>query len=201
MTKYLIIFGSPRKAGNTASLLSPFMGELEAAGADIKLMDVYNKNISGCKACLKCQKDISTINCAIKDDMQEVLEAVNDSDVIVLAAPVYVWSAPAPVKAVIDRLVYSSCKYYGENPRGPALLKGKGLAILTTCGYPVETGADLYEEEIRRFCKHCGITYVGMLCERQRNLKDKFMDETKMEHAKAFARELMDKTPNEKRSQ
>ena len=42
-----------------------------------------------------------------------------------------------------------------------------------------EKGADLYEEMMKRYCKHCGLTYAGMLAERQRNLKEPFMNEVK----------------------
>jgi multimeric flavodoxin WrbA len=161
--------------------------ELENSQNEVKYFDVYESHIGGCKACLGCQKDTATINCVVQDEMQPILNAVAQSDVLIFAAPIYIWSAPAPVKAVIDRLVYASCKYYGDNPKGPSLLENKKLAIITTCGYPVEKGADLYQEEMKRFCKHAKMIYAGMLCERQKNLKEPFMDSEKEEHAKNFA--------------
>ena len=189
--KATVIFGSPRKAGNTASLLEVFREEFTGCGGEIEYFDVYEKNIAGCRVCLECQKDTSRICCAVKDDMQPLLESISSSELIVVAAPIYLWSAPAPVKAALDRMVYASCKYYGEDPHGPALLRGKRLAIITSCGYPVEKGTDLYEEMMKRFCKHCGLSYAGMLAERQRNLKEEFMDEDKEQRAKAFAREMV----------
>ena len=189
--KAAIIYGSKRKKGNTAALLEPFMRELEENGVELDYFDVYEKNIAGCRACLVCQKDNTRISCVIPDDMQSVLKSMAESDLIIIAAPVYAWSAPAPVKAVIDRVIYASCKYYGDDPHGPALLKGKRLALLTTCGYPVEKGADLYEDMMKRYCKHCGLIYAGMLAERQRNLKEAFMDEVKEEHARSFARSFL----------
>lgn len=191
MMKATIIYGSPRKKGNTAALLAPFMEELKKNRVILDYFDVYEKNIAGCRACLGCQKDKTKISCVVQDDMQPVLNSMAESDLIIVAAPVYAWSAPAPVKAVIDRAIYASCKYYGDDPHGPALLKGKGLALLTTCGYPVDKGADLYEEMMKRYCKHCGLTYAGMLAERQRNLKEAFMDEEKEKHARAFAKSLL----------
>ncbi len=189
--KATIIYGSPRKKGNTAALLAPFMDELRKNDVILNYFDVYEKKIAGCKACLGCQKDIANVCCVIQDDMQEVLKGMAAADLIVIAAPVYAWSAPAPVKAVIDRAIYASCKYYGDNPHGPALFKGKHLALLTTCGYPVEKGADLYEEMMKRYCKHCGFIYDGMLAERQRNLKEPFMNEAKENHARQFAKSLL----------
>ena len=44
---------------------------------------------------------------------------------------------------------------------------------------------------MKRYCKHCGLIYAGMLAERQRNLKEAFMDEVKEEHARSFARSFL----------
>lgn len=189
--KATIIFGSPRKNGNTASLLKPFMQKLKDSGTEIEYIDVYEKKIAGCNACLVCQQDITSINCVIYDDMQMILKSIGESELIVIAAPIYLWAAPAPVKSVLDRMVYSACKYYGDDSKGPALLEGKRLALITTCGYPVDKGTDLYEKMMKRFCRHCKMTYAGMLAERHRNLKEPFMDEKKRERAEAFAEVLI----------
>ncbi len=189
--KVTVIFGSPRKNGNTASLLKPFMDELGKAGAEIDYYDVYEKNIAGCRACLQCQQDKSRAYCVLKDDMQPLLVSASSADIIVIAAPIYCWGLPGPVKTVLDRFIYAFCKYYGDDPFGPALLKGKHLAFISTCGYPVEKGTDLCQESIKRTAKHCKMEYAGMLAERQRNLKEAFMNEEKEEHARAFARTLL----------
>ena len=189
--KFTLIFGSPRKSGNTASLLSSFMDELKSKGAEIDYFDVYEKNIAGCRACLQCQKDKTKASCVIDDDMQPIIASVADCDVLVVAAPIYCWGIPGPVKTVFDRFIYAFCKHYGDDPFGPALLQGKRLALVTTCGYPVEKGADLYEQSMQRIAKHCKLEYAGMLAERQRNLKEPFMNSEKEEHARAFARSLL----------
>ena len=62
--KVCILFGSPRKNGNTSSLLIPFMDELNKAGADVKKIDLYDKKIEGCLACRTCQ-DIGTSSVAL----------------------------------------------------------------------------------------------------------------------------------------
>lgn len=189
--KVTVVFGSPRKSGNTASLLKPFMDELQSMGAALDYFDVYEKNIAGCRACLQCQKDKSRAYCVMDDDMQPIIASVSQADVLVVAAPIYCWGMPGPVKTVFDRFIYAFCKYYGDDPFGPALLKGKKLALITTCGYPVEKGADLYEESMKRIAKHCKLDYAGMLAERHRNLKEPFMDPEKEEHARALARSLI----------
>ena len=91
-----------------------------------------------------------------------------------------------PMKAVLDRLVYGMNKYYGKE-KGPALWAGKKLAIITTCGYRPENGADLWETGIIRYCKHSKLQYAGMLAERHLGYNSVFMDSEKEEHAKQFA--------------
>lgn len=41
-------------------------------------------------------------------------EKVLASDLIVLATPIYSWYCTPPMKAIMDRLVYGLCKYYGD---------------------------------------------------------------------------------------
>ena len=79
----------------------------------------------------------------------------------------------------------------GIDIRTPALLKGKRVALITTCGYPIEKGADVFEDTMKRYCRHCGPTFAGMLAERQRNLKEAFMDEEKEMRARVFAKSLL----------
>ncbi len=103
MKKVLILSGSPRKNGNSDILCDEFMrGALEAGNA-VEKVRVAEKKISYCRGCYYCQK--SGGECAIKDDMAELLQKMIDADVIVLSSPVYFYSIAAQLKAVIDRTV------------------------------------------------------------------------------------------------
>ena len=151
--KYCILFGSPRVNGNTSQLLKPFIKELELHDAQVDLIPLHEKHIEPCTACLTCQKDWTIFGCRHEDDLQPIFDKVLDCDVIILATPIYSWYCTPPMKALLDRLVYGMNKYYGDKS-GPALWKGKKLAIITTCGYKPEKGADLFEEGMKRYCKH-----------------------------------------------
>lgn len=188
--KILILMGSPRKEGNTAQLTEPFINEAKALGAEVETVWLYGMNIQGCISCRSCQKEWDKINCAIKDDMGIIFDKVQNADIIVLATPIYSWYCTAPMKAVLDRLVYGMNKYYGDKV-GPSLFEGKKMAIITTCGYKPDRGADLFEEGMKRYCKHSHITYLGMLAERFLGYKTVFMDETKAEHAREFAKKII----------
>ena len=188
--KTYILMASPRKEGNTAALVVPFMDELKSAGHEAEMVWLYDKDIQPCLACRVCQKDWTKFGCARQDDVQEIFDEILDADLIVFTTPIYCWYCTAPMKALMDRLVYGMNKYYGDE-KGPALWAGKAVASITTCGYRPERGADLWEEGLKRYCKHSGLTYLGQLAERHLGYDTEFMDAEKEVRAREFARKIM----------
>jgi len=104
-TKVLGIAGSPRRAGNTDTLLDLFLSAAESAGAEVEKVIAAKLNIAGCLACNGCWEDG---RCIVRDDWQWLYEELIAADVIALAAPLQFWNVPAPVKALIDR---SQCQW------------------------------------------------------------------------------------------
>lgn len=188
--KYCILMGSSRKKGNTSQLLQPFLEELQLQNIPYKLIWLYDKRIEPCIACRRCQKDWTIFGCHYADDAQEIFHQILDSDVMILATPIYSWFCTPPMKALLDRMVYGMNKYYGDE-KGPSLWKGKQLAIITTCGYRPEKGADLFEEGIKRYCKHSQLNYLGMLAERDLGYQSVFLSADKAERSRSFARRLI----------
>lgn len=103
MKKVLILSGSPRKGGNSDILCDRFAQGAREAGNQVEKIRVADKKIGYCHACYYCREHAG--ECAIKDDMAEILQNMIDADVIVLASPVYFYSIDAQLKAVIDRTV------------------------------------------------------------------------------------------------
>lgn len=198
--KLAVLMGSPRKNGNTWAVLEPMLEEWKDLEHHVDVLWLYDMEILGCVACRTCQKDWRAFGCAYKDDMQRVFDVVRASDVILLATPIYCWYCTAPMKAALDRLMYGMNKYYGDE-KGPSLWAGKHVAIVTTCGYKPEKGADLFEDGIKRYCKHSSLVYHGMFSERDFGYKSVFMDDEKEERARMFAK-LLAKTicPSDKPS-
>ena len=187
--KLTILMGSPRKTGNTAALLAPFREECERLGGEIEWISLYDKKIAPCLGCMACQDCLDGLDCVQHDDFAQVFRAMADSDVLVLATPIYAWYCTAPMKALLDRTIYAGNKNYGRE-KGPALLAGKGVASITTCGYRPEQGADLWEAGLKRCCKHGGMRYLGMLCRRDLGRQVPFLDEEKAQAARDFARTI-----------
>ena len=76
--KCLILQGSPRSQGNTASLTGPFEEELRALGNECTAVRLYEKKILPCTACRRCQNDWSSFFCVQKDDMAAAVRGGND---------------------------------------------------------------------------------------------------------------------------
>lgn len=98
--KILAIAGSPVKGGNTDILLDSFLkgaGDEGAAVNKIYALDLCVEYCTSCGICLK------TGRCTIKDDMHRIYEAIEKTDVMVIASPVYFMSFPAQLKVIIDR--------------------------------------------------------------------------------------------------
>ena len=102
MAKILILNGSPRKNGKTASLVKAFVEGAESAGNEVKTLFPQGMKIGGCLACESCQRNGGT--CVQKDDMQTVNDAFLWADVIVFASPQYWGTITGQLKIVIDRL-------------------------------------------------------------------------------------------------
>ena len=189
--KCTVLMGSPRKQGNTASALKILMAEMENAGVQCRVFDLYEENPAPCLGC-KCCQDAEGFGCVQDDSLTAVYAEVADSDLLLLASPIYCWFCTAPMKAAVDRLIYASNKFYGASGTKRMLLKGKKLAALATCGYPAEKGSDLWEEGLRRWCKHGKMDYLGMLTLRDFGGDAPFMTEAYKEQTRAFARELLE---------
>ena len=188
--EYVVLMGSPRKNGNTATLMKPFLEELSSHNVRGETIWLCDKRISHCTACRACQKDWTGFGCPSHDDAWEIFDKVLACDLVVLATPIYSWYCTPPMKALLDRSIYGMNKYYGDT-KGPAIWAGKKVALLVTCGYKPEKGSDLFEEGIKRYCKHSQLNYLGMLVERDLGYQSVFMDEEKEKHSRAFAQEIL----------
>ena len=109
MKKVLAIMGSPRKNMNTDKLLDVFLNNLNKELFTIEKVYLKNLDIRHCTGCEYCNK---TGNCAKKDDMSELYETIDSSQVIIVAAPVYFNSVNGLTKNMIDRCQrYWALKY------------------------------------------------------------------------------------------
>ena len=102
MSKIVILNGSPRKNGKTASLVKAFVEGADSSNNEVKELYLQGMEIGGCLACESCQRNNGI--CVQKDDMQIVSDAFLWADVVVFASPQYWGTITGQLKIVIDRL-------------------------------------------------------------------------------------------------
>ncbi|MBQ9010989.1 MAG: flavodoxin family protein [Clostridia bacterium] len=101
--KILVLNGSPKRDGSdTMHITRAFLkGMEEAAEQDIRIIHTIDSHIEYCSGCFSCMRNGGT--CIHRDDMQDILEEILDSDLLVLSFPLYCYGMPAPLKAFLDR--------------------------------------------------------------------------------------------------
>jgi NAD(P)H-dependent FMN reductase len=98
--KIIAFPGSPRINGNSDLLLTETLKAIKEEGHIITLYRPYKMNFSPCISCNCCSK---TGICVINDDMTEVYNSIREADRFIISSPVYFFSLPAGLKALIDR--------------------------------------------------------------------------------------------------
>lgn len=103
--KVLILNGSPRKDGNTATALAEMEKIFDAEGVAYEEIVVSNQAVRGCIACGTCA---SKGKCVFDDLVNEIAPKFEAADALILASPVYYASANGTLVSLLDRLFYST---------------------------------------------------------------------------------------------
>ena len=98
----LVIYGSPRKNGNTDILLKELVKGIKDGSEKIKIKEIYLRdlNIHLCRGCRACDK---SGRCVVDDDMQKLHIKLQEADHIILGSPIFFYAVTAQSKAMIDR--------------------------------------------------------------------------------------------------
>ena len=124
--KIVVITGSPRKNGNSFAMTDAFIKAAEEKGHTVTRFDAAMMKLGGCHACETCYSTGKA--CTFDDDFNTIAPAVLEADALVFTMPVYPvywYSIPSQIKAVIDR-IYSLVV-------GGKDIAGKECAIIACC--------------------------------------------------------------------
>ena len=98
--KTLIVNGSPRKNGNTVTLLNELIKHLNG---EVIQVDTYYAKSSPCYDCRHCW---TNAECIIKDEMQDVYKAMDEADNVIFASPIYMGNLTGSILNWASRLQY-----------------------------------------------------------------------------------------------
>jgi len=152
--RVLIVNGAIRVKGNTDTLVSKIMEGSANTEVKVNLVTLREKRVGNCLGCYKC---LNEGICSIQDDMTELRNCIQESQLLIFASPLYWCGVTGLMKTFIDRLFF----YY--HPHTKIKLSGKRAIIIA----PMNQRNVIYESETlvqfyNRLLNCLGIKLVDM---------------------------------------
>lgn len=153
--KVIAFAGSPRRDGNTDTLLKEALrGTKEAGAGAARVFRLDEMDIAPCRHCGECE---DTGVCVIEDDMAEIYGAIREAERVILASPVFFFGVSAQAKIMIDRCQALWCeKYLLKRPIPEGPLGRKGLFI-TVGALKRTVGVECSEATAKAFFRTIGV--------------------------------------------
>jgi multimeric flavodoxin WrbA len=134
LIKVLAFAGSPRRGGNSETLLDWVLDVMrKEPEVEIEKIHLDEANVNPCRGCNACE----VLNkCVQRDGMDVLHDKIITCHILILAAPIFCMGINAQSKALVDRFqVFRSRKYVLKLPVVSPELKGKRQGIfLSTAG-------------------------------------------------------------------
>lgn len=135
--KTLIFNGSPRKNGDTKSLLNELVKHLDGEN---KVVDAFYCNITPCIDCRYCW---DKVGCCQTDEWKEIDTYIKECDNIVIASPIYFSELTGQLLSIVSKIQsYWSARFYRSEEiiqkpkKGGIILVGGGDGYMSK---PIET--------------------------------------------------------------
>ncbi len=161
--KIIAVNGSPRKQWNTARLLEKTLEGAAAAGAETKLVHLYDLVFKGCVSCFACKRigGSSYGRCVVRDGLTPLLDELASADAFILGSPVYLYAETGEMRSCIERLCFQYLRY--ANPPATLFPRRIRTALIYTMNIPegmvADTGLGQHIEISRGFMErtfgHC----------------------------------------------
>jgi multimeric flavodoxin WrbA len=105
VAKVILLNGSPKANGCTATALDEMVKVFNEEGIETEIIHVGNKDIRGCVSCGYCENNGK---CVVNDLVNEVAAKFEEADGLVVGSPVYYGSPNGTILSFMDRLFYST---------------------------------------------------------------------------------------------
>ena len=115
--RIIVVNAGPRKGWNTDTLIMEAAKGAEEAGAVIEYFDLFKlEKYTGCISCFGCKKEKNKGRCICKDGLTAVLDAIRESDGLIIGSPNYLANMTASFRALYERLIFQNLTYNAETP-------------------------------------------------------------------------------------
>jgi len=143
MANVVGISGSPRRGGNSETLLQAAFEGAREAGADCQMVRLNDLTYRGCQACDACFLEG---RCPYQDDLAGVYEKLREADVWIFSSPVYYDGVSGQLKTFFDR-----CRCFASDRRKKE--RRRAAALIVT--YEADR-TEFYHETARRLAAYFG---------------------------------------------
>jgi len=186
MMKVTALMGSPRRNGNTNTLVEHFLKGAQSKGAEVEKISLYECTINLCHGCYKnCW--LGPGDCTrFQDDMEQLIPKIISSDLILFASPVYMASYTAQLTIFFERCipvhhVDLENKVIIENR-----FKGKNAVMALVHDSPDPATADIPFKALEHVLKHSfqmniagklqvpGVRDIGDITNKEENLSEAY---------------------------
>jgi len=171
--KILLISGSPRKQGNTTSILRTVSDRVKDI-MEVQTINLSDLQVHGCSGCSHCQENLEEIGCVQKDDVEKLLHQLIDADIILYGTPLYGHSYSGQLKLFMDRHV-AMFKFVDGNNKSVdemdirSFISGKPVGLIVSCQGPEEQNTELIKAQFDKFCEssltYCFGKYIFPWCD------------------------------------
>ena len=115
--KIIAVNAGPRKGWNTDTLIIEAAKGAESAGAVVERFDLFRLDkYTGCISCFGCKKEKNKGHCICRDGLTPVLDAIRESDGLIIGSPNYLSEMTASFRALYERLIFQNLTYNPETP-------------------------------------------------------------------------------------
>ena len=160
--------GSPHTVrGVHVTMLQHLKKGLCEAGAEVTSRDLYKLDIKPCLGCFSCWSHTPG-RCVQDDDMRTLLSIVAQSDLLVLATPVYVDGMTGPMKTFLDRMVpllkgrFEIRDDHCRHPLRKGVKAGK-LVLVSAAGFTEMDNFEPLVAHVKAACKNMGREFAGAI--------------------------------------
>ena len=115
--KIIAVNAGPRTGWNTDTLITEASRGAEASGAAVERFNLFRlEKYTGCISCFGCKKERNKGRCICRDGLTPVLDAIRESDGLIIGSPNYLGEMTASFRALYERLIFQNLTYNADTP-------------------------------------------------------------------------------------
>ncbi|MFH1800533.1 MAG: flavodoxin family protein [Candidatus Omnitrophota bacterium] len=163
--KITVFNGSPHaERSNTNVMAEAFLEGARAVGAEVENIFLAHKKIHSCVACYSCWLKTPG-QCAVQDDMTELLPKCQASDIVIFATPLYVDNVTGLMKNFMDRMIPAADPYFEKDPGGECrhkiTSKVPKIMVISNCGFPEQSHFQVLKLLFRRIARNMNTELIA----------------------------------------